>query len=45
MEFLGYVVGAINTPYAIFVEILSKVTKKLENFNNSTLKGEFKLTN
>ena len=43
MKFLGSVVGAVNTPSAMFVEILSKFTKKLENIDRSTLRGEFKL--
>ena len=43
MKFLGSVVGAVNTPSAMFVEIISKLKKKLENIDKSTLREEFKL--
>ena len=43
MKFLGSTIGSISTPNAIFAEILSKLTTKLENIERSTLRGEFKL--
>ena len=43
IKFIGSVVGAVNTPSAMFVEIMSKLKTKLENISKSTLRGEFKL--
>ena len=43
MKFLGSEVTSVNTPAAMFVKLFSKLETMLENINNSTLRGEYKV--
>ena len=43
MKFLGSEITRDNTPHAMFAKMKFKLEQKLNNINESTLRGEYKL--